>query len=532
MRTSKTTGIKLLIQLLITIGIIFLGIVVVWASPDTDIEVTSALDVYVNDDTCPQVGSGTWLDPYCDLQHAINNTLEGGEVLIAEGTYTNTQTITASDSYTYTQVAFIDKSLTLSGGYKDGNWDIPENRNAYPSIIDANRSGRGVTILGDGNQAVTVIGLTITGGDYSGLGNPDGVSGQGCSGTGQDCGGGLLAKSVIVKLEDSIITDNFASTPSANKNGQGGGVYLWDVLDGSMITGSSIISNTVSGGNGYGGGLSIQNGRTVVISDTVFIGNTSTDAGGGAYIFQPDQPISIFTSYFNNNQAVNTGGGLRAHLTYGGDALVMDRVRFSNNQANVNGTSMYLVQQGNDRSVTANLSNLIFDNSYSNNDNALANVLYVGNTDILDVNLQFVTAADNKAESFLLAWGDNGDGDGLTVDLANTLLKSFNGAFTAYQAGAGTVRVQYTKTLLEDVSTQQVAIGGSPVFVDTETITGTAKLNNTYHLRAGSDAIDQGFDSGVKHDFDNDKRDANPDIGADEYNSPRIYIPLILKAGG
>jgi hypothetical protein len=191
-----------------------------------------------------------------------------------------------------------------------------------------------------------------------------------------------------------------------------------------------------------------------------------------------------------------------------------------------------LLQQGTS-SVTAKLSNLIFDNSYSNNDNALANVLFTGNTAQFDANLEFITAADNKAESFLLAWGDNDDGDGLTVDLANTLLKSFNGAFTAYQAGAGTVRVQYTKTLLDDVSTQQVAVGGSPVFVDTENITGTAKLNNTYHLRAGSDAIDQGFDSGVKHDFDNDARDdGKPDIGADEYNPPWIYIPLILKAGG
>ncbi|MEW6747188.1 MAG: hypothetical protein AB1486_31015 [Planctomycetota bacterium] len=41
---------------------------------------------YVDDDTCPSVGSGTAADPFCSLQDAIDAALDGDSVLVMPGT--------------------------------------------------------------------------------------------------------------------------------------------------------------------------------------------------------------------------------------------------------------------------------------------------------------------------------------------------------------------------------------------------------------------------------------------------------------
>jgi hypothetical protein len=51
-------------------------------------------------------------------------------------------TVTATNSYTYTQVVFIDKTLTLRGGFDAGNWAAPPEPFYQKSVIDAERSGR------------------------------------------------------------------------------------------------------------------------------------------------------------------------------------------------------------------------------------------------------------------------------------------------------------------------------------------------------------------------------------------------------
>jgi hypothetical protein len=50
---------------------------------------------------------------------------------------------------------------------------------------------------------------------------------------------------------------------------------------------------------------------------------------------------------------------------------------------------------------------------------------------------------------------------------------------------------------------------GDPAFVDA--------MGGDYHIGAGSAARDAGTGAGVTVDFDGDARDAQPDIGADEY---------------
>ena len=122
-------------------------------------ESTAAVITYVDDNTCPSAGSGGMSDPYCKIQTAVDNAPADSEIHVAEGIYTGTHTVTATNSYTYTQVVFIDKSLTLIGGFDAADWSKAPNPLNQKSIIDAERSGRGITALGTGTDRLPLMAL-------------------------------------------------------------------------------------------------------------------------------------------------------------------------------------------------------------------------------------------------------------------------------------------------------------------------------------------------------------------------------------
>ncbi|MEA3440978.1 MAG: hypothetical protein U9R58_11930 [Chloroflexota bacterium] len=485
---------------------------------------------YVDDNACPAVGSGTELDPYCKIQTAVDNATSGNEIRVAEGVYTGVEKATDTQGYEYWQVVYVDKALTLKGGYDDDNWNAAPDPKEHKTIINAERLGRSITVVGTQADAVIVDGFTITGGDYTGKGNPDGVSGQRCSRTGHDCGGGLFAKGVEMDLLNSYIYDNYSNTEDSGRSGDGGGVYYWAVKSGSTIQHTTVISNTVSGAVGDGGGVKIAHGESVIISNSKILDNYAGDEGGGLKIFQPEDKITITETDFYNNEAGDIGGAMKMNSAMEGEALVMDRVRMSNNVSSDDGTSLYLDQQGN-YSTSAILTNLVFDSSHSSISNTNASVVYVQNTSSFDVTMNHITASNNLSDTFLVANTDDDEGDAMTFDIANILLQSFTNGYVGKERGSAVLIINHTNTLFDDVTNQEVSAVGSPTFNPTGAITGNAGLIGSYLLTLASDAIDAGVDAGVLHDYDGDPRnDGHPDIGADEYY-PRLYLPLLLNMG-
>ncbi len=102
--------------------------------------------IYVDDDNCPDPGSGTVGDPYCSIQTAIDNAVDTDEVVVAPGTYFET-------------INFLGKAIWLhsSDGVEVTTIDGTGNFHVVRCV-----SGEGPNTLLDG--------FTITGG--SGMFHP------------------------------------------------------------------------------------------------------------------------------------------------------------------------------------------------------------------------------------------------------------------------------------------------------------------------------------------------------------------------
>ena len=138
----------------------------------------------------------------------------------------------------FAQVVYVDKDLTLRGGYTTTNWSTPDPL-ANKTTLDAKQQGRVLAVIGP--AIVAVEGLHLTGGDATGQPVGDlGVS-----------GGGAFVMSATVAFKDCTIEGNIANTAGV---GNGGGLYAYTST--ITISDCSVLSNTASTtGQGWGGGI-------------------------------------------------------------------------------------------------------------------------------------------------------------------------------------------------------------------------------------------------------------------------------------
>ncbi|HSH05009.1 MAG TPA: tandem-95 repeat protein [Anaerolineae bacterium] len=254
------------------------------------------------------------------LQNAVDVAAVDGLVKVA-GRCAGVQTIAGE-----TQTLYLDKALTIQGGYTPTLWSALPDPLSYPTIIDAEGAGRVISLTT--NADVTLAYLTITNGQA--VSGQDGIMGNpGTNGTNGQDGGGIYNNGTLSLLEVVVshnnaghggaggagnngLTGNPGGTGAngghGNNGGHGGGIYNNGHL---TIEGATVHHNSSGAGGAGGAGGTGGAGITgnAVAGGTGGTGGTGGLSGDGAGIYNNGYlTITATTILTNSNGAGGTGG--------------------------------------------------------------------------------------------------------------------------------------------------------------------------------------------------------------------------------
>jgi hypothetical protein len=255
-------------------------------------------------------GCGSEASPCQSIQYAVNKSADIGTIKVSAGTYRyNLAADNCRFLITPSVICFVNKDLSILGGYTTSNWATPNPVNNI-TIIDGQNTWRGVAVISYDNgtgkitASLRMEGFTIQHGRSQGAASADDFQARGI-------GGGIWLQHASATLRDMKFLNNQA-------------------------VGSSRIGISSYGGQGVGGAVAVEGPNNGVVSRmerVVFDGNqalggTGTDRGGvaiGGALFTYEAEANGSSLTFTNNiaQAGNSsgngvGGGLRADALGGG----------------------------------------------------------------------------------------------------------------------------------------------------------------------------------------------------------------------
>ncbi|GAB4580006.1 MAG: hypothetical protein Fur0022_27450 [Anaerolineales bacterium] len=269
------------------------------------------------------------------LQNAVNNA-NPGDLLKVAGTCAGTHLQGGE-----TQTLYLNKSLTIQGGYTVTNWLAAPDPVAYPTILDAEETGRVIYI--PGTLTVTLDSLTLMNGNTTA---PHG-------------GGMYITGETTVTLLNSTLISNTAPSGSAIFNFGALSVYSTTfsyntaTADGTienegvlMVTASTLNDNEAF----RGGGLYGEAGGSITLLNTTIANNTA-DEGGAIH---NRGTLTITFSTLANNTA-NVGSAI--HNWGGSSSLALFHTLMA---YNMGGAPQCLDEAG---TLVNSLQNLITDGS-------------------------------------------------------------------------------------------------------------------------------------------------------------------------
>lgn len=238
---------------------------------------------------------------YPTIQSAIDATVDGDTVLLADGIFTG--------SFNWNiNMATHEILLTSENGRDHSIIDCGSGSGGYQRGIIIN-SGEGSGCIIDG---ITVRNARTLGGGGTGI-----YIGNGASPIIRNCAiyGNLNTTSttgygvgIAINNSNPIIYNNLIyDNDFSGDAGYGAGIYVNDCSP--VISGNDISYN--SGGNG-GAGIFIVSDSTVTITNNIFEGNSCYTGSGGAIridaITNPPEHHNIINNLFVGNSAVEGGG--------------------------------------------------------------------------------------------------------------------------------------------------------------------------------------------------------------------------------
>lgn len=489
----------------------------VQAAPKSNISIT--VDTATDDNSAGfQVCTGAEND--CSLRGAISlansDTTNAYTIIVPAGTYTLT-ILGSGENANATGDLDISASLTISGA------------GAATTIINGNHSVTLDRVFHvTGAYTVSVLGVTITGGQGDGGGINNSVGGTLLvnnsvlvhNGFGNG-GGGAIINNGTVTIMNSTISDGSAG-------GWGGALYN----SGGVMT---VMTSTVTSSGAAGNGGGIVSDGTLTITNSSILSNTA-GVGGGGIANMPSGRLSISNSTISGNKTtVGEGGG----INHGGIALTIDQSTIANNQANGSGggilsTGPMTLTNSTVYSNTGALGGGIyaFADGLLVNDTFSQNWTPAGDGGGIEL-ISAVLAITNT--SIISNTAGSGGGSGINVAggiarLKNTLVANNPGG----NCGGGIQVVSNGNNISSDATCSGFIASGDQTGV---TNPGVGPLANnggptqTHALLPGSPAIEAGSDAGCPSTDQRGvhrPRGAHCDIGAFEALSS-IFLPLILR---
>lgn len=336
-------------------SLLFFSIILCDSSP------SRAADIHVDDNTCPNQGSGIEADPYCTITDAVSAAVSGDRVLVHPGTYaeriimkSNVDVVAAEAEKPVirpsekTLVKFNNDNCALDGFVLD----------ASDSAIDL-----AIIIINDGCTDVTVNNCELKGADF-----PAGSSFRaGIKINGQVTA--VITNNTIYNVSYAGITTKWGGTITDSHITIQGNIIYGCGTAGIYISGASGSSNRLNiGGNGYGEG------------NVIFNNGAGLDGkGSGIWLDKIDQ-----ASIANNTVHGNRRAGILLTDTDSASPHISGNFIYENGEAGINigGASNLTIGSGNDiySNGMAGITFFVFRNSLLRGWASSEPVLITGNS--------------------------------------------------------------------------------------------------------------------------------------------------------